>query len=125
MVESEGATREQVAKSATLARDFLDHVQTGTKNSNIRTFLSKVAVNSQKAARAAVILAGAAGAAAGAYNAGAATMGLVQNLQDYQRAAASGDDAWITLEAATTAVTIQNMTGDNYVTSAALGLLLQ
>jgi hypothetical protein len=67
-------------------------------------------------------LAGAPGAALAAYN--AATADLVENLQDYQRAAATGDDAWITLETATTAVTIQNMTGDYYVTNFALGVLL-
>jgi len=72
--------------------------------------------------RAAAILAGAPGAALAAYN--AATADLVENLQDYQRAAATGDDAWITLETATTAVTIQNMTGDYYVTNFALGVLL-
>jgi hypothetical protein len=50
---------------------------------------------------------------------------LVNNMQEYAHSVQRGEDAWITLDAVDTAITLQTIEGDYFTTVYALDLLLQ
>ncbi|HON07759.1 MAG TPA: RHS repeat-associated core domain-containing protein, partial [Verrucomicrobiota bacterium] len=107
-------------KSEKYARQLVSDVMDQPKNSTIGAYLGRN-INGAKALKAAFIL----GIAFNAYSAYSSSGELIESAHSYLKSAATGDSAMIDLDAVSTAIAVQDMTGDYFTTMYVLDALLE